>query len=89
METTAIIPAFSGEIYIGSIITKTKNHADHIIVVDDGSTDGTAELAQPAGAEVVRYVKRREKADAIKTGIQATLKNGTKIVTISVDNKYQ
>lgn len=88
METTAIIPAFNEEIYIGSIIIKTKNYADHIIVVDDGSTDGTAELAQLAGAEVVRYVKTRGKTDAIKTGIQAALKNGTEIVIISVDNKY-
>jgi glycosyltransferase involved in cell wall biosynthesis len=41
---------------------------DLVVVVDDGSTDATAELAREAGAEVVRHARNRGKAAAMTTG---------------------
>jgi len=44
---------------------------DLVVVVDDGSTDGTGALAEGAGATVVRHGRRRGKAAAMETGAEA------------------
>jgi cellulose synthase/poly-beta-1,6-N-acetylglucosamine synthase-like glycosyltransferase len=49
---TVILPAFNEEVAIGSIVLLTKHYADHVIVVDDGSSDRTAAIARKAGAHV-------------------------------------
>ncbi|HEY9333421.1 MAG TPA: glycosyltransferase, partial [Kribbella sp.] len=41
---------------------------DLVVVVDDGSTDGTTEAAERAGAVVVRHERNRGKAAAMETG---------------------
>jgi len=51
--TCAVIPALNEELVIGSIVLKTLHEVDHVIVVDDGSHDRTAEVAGLAGADVV------------------------------------
>jgi glycosyltransferase involved in cell wall biosynthesis len=45
--------------------------ADIVVVVDDGSTDSTAELAASAGAQVIRHARNRGKAAALETGAEA------------------
>lgn len=89
MPITAIIPALNEEISIGSVVLKTKKYADHVIVVDDGSTDNTAEIAKLAGADVVRHDKNKGKGEALKTGFNLARNNGTKIiVTIDADGQH-
>lgn len=89
MSITVIIPAFNKEMSIGSTVLKTKKHADTIIVVDDGSTDDTAEIARLAGANIIRHTRSRGNGEALKTGLNSALKNGTKIiVAIDTDNKH-
>lgn len=89
MTITAIIPALNEEISIGSMVIKTKKFADHVIVVDDGSTDDTAEIARAAGADVIRHSKNKGKGEALKTGFHAACQNGTKIiVTIDADGQH-
>jgi glycosyltransferase involved in cell wall biosynthesis len=46
---------------------------DIVVVVDDGSRDGTAALAQGAGAHVMRHSRNRGKAAAMETGAEAVL----------------
>lgn len=88
-DITAIIPALNEEISIGSIVIKTKRYAGHVIVVDDGSTDDTAEIAQLAGAEIISHAKNKGKGEALKTGFSAARNNGTKIiVTIDADGQH-
>ena len=41
-----------------------------VVVVDDGSTDGTSDAARAAGAEVVRHERNRGKAAALETGVR-------------------
>lgn len=88
MPITVIIPALNEEISIGSMVIKTKKYANHVIVVDDGSTDNTAEIARIAGAYVIIHAKNGGKGEALKTGFREACKNGTKvIVTIDADGQ--
>lgn len=65
---TAIIPAYNEQIAIGSIILNTLTHVDRVIVIDDGSTDKTAEVAVLAGAELIKriWVKERHLKQDLK-----------------------
>ncbi|MFA4907125.1 MAG: glycosyltransferase [archaeon] len=86
-ETVIIIPAFNEEKWIGNtidLIRKTKVSA-RIIVVNDGSTDKTAEIAASKGSDVVT-ISHRGKANAFFAGLSAALKlNPKAIVTIDAD----
>ncbi len=86
---TAILPAFNEEVSIGSVVLHARQHADRVIVIDDGSTDRTAEMAELAGAEVVRHPFNKGKGAALKTGFEAASKNGAKvIVTMDTDGQH-
>jgi glycosyltransferase involved in cell wall biosynthesis len=66
----AVIPAYNEERYIGSVVLKTRKQVDTVIVVDDGSTDLTAEIAEAAGAVVVRHEGKHGKGTALSTGFR-------------------
>ena len=51
-KVTLILPAYNEEVSTGSITLRSKQHADRVIVIDEGSTDRTAEVAELAGAEI-------------------------------------
>ena len=68
-QTAAVIPAYQDEKHIGDIARRTRERLDHVVVVDDGSTDHTAQRAREAGAEVIVHNQNRGKGDAIKTGL--------------------
>ncbi|PYL62526.1 MAG: hypothetical protein DMF24_03765, partial [Verrucomicrobia bacterium] len=51
--TAAVIPAYQDEKHIGDIVRRTREQLDHVLVIDDGSTDHTAQRARDAGAEVI------------------------------------
>lgn len=48
----ALLPAYNEEVSIGSVVLRTRQHANRVVVIDDGSRDQTAEVAAMAGAEV-------------------------------------
>jgi glycosyltransferase involved in cell wall biosynthesis len=66
----AIIPAYNEERSIGSVVLKAKKYVDTIMVVDDGSSDLTADIAQAAGAVVVPMERNRGKGAALNFGLQ-------------------
>lgn len=59
------IPAYDEEKYVANIVLQAKQYADEVIVVDDGSRDNTARIAELAGATVVRHDRNRGKGVAI------------------------
>lgn len=83
----AILPAFNEEVSIGSVVLLASQHADRVIVVDDGSHDRTAEVAELAGAEVIRHPENRGKGAALKTGFSA-VDGAEVIVTIDTDGQH-
>jgi glycosyltransferase involved in cell wall biosynthesis len=68
-QTAAVIPAYQDEKHIGDIVRRTRERLDYVLVVDDGSTDQTAQRAREAGAEVIVHNQNRGKGEAIKTGL--------------------
>ncbi|MGD0954469.1 MAG: glycosyltransferase family 2 protein [Methanotrichaceae archaeon] len=83
----AILPAFNEEVSIGSMVLRARRYVDRVIVVDDGSSDKTAEVAEQAGAEVIQHPENRGKGAALKTGFEYL--NGEKIVvTMDTDGQH-
>ena len=86
---TVILPAYNEEDSIGSVILLTKFYADNVIVVDDGSSDRTAEIARKAGAEVIIHETNTGKGGALKTGFTAAANLGADIiVTMDSDGQH-
>lgn len=67
-NTLVIIPAYNEERFIGSVVIQARHYAMDVIVVDDGSTDDTVNIATEAGASVLRHEKNLGKAAALTTG---------------------
>jgi len=78
----AAIPCYNEERYIGSVILKTKKLVDQVLVVDDGSTDRTAEVAEAAGALVVKHNVNQGKGVAINTAFDEARKLGANILVL-------
>jgi len=85
-KVSVVIPAFNEAMSIGSVITDCKAFCDEIIIVDDGSTDNTAEIAKNSGAVVIRNEKNLGVAKAIQRGLSAT--HGDIIVTMDADGQH-
>ncbi len=69
----AVIPAYNEARFIGSVVLQTLQHACTVIVVDDGSTDLTAPVAQSAGAVVVQHMNNKGYGAAISTAFAAAI----------------
>lgn len=86
--TIVVIPAYNEERFIGSVILKAKALVDTVIVVDDGSSDSTAEIAEAAGALVVRHPVNRGKGVALNTGFLKARELCPNVV-ITMDGDWQ
>jgi hypothetical protein len=72
----AVISCFNEAERIGPLLTRVRRHLPHIVVVDDGSTDPTAEIARHGGASVVRLAENGGKGAALRTGWRRARKEG-------------
>ena len=79
MNVTAVIPAYNEEQTIADVVKRVKNidKIQKVIVVSDGSTDSTAEIARQYGADVIELNENVGKGGAIKAGINEC---GTEII---------
>ncbi|NQV11954.1 glycosyltransferase family 2 protein [Candidatus Uhrbacteria bacterium] len=85
----AVIPAFNEEREVGNVVKNTLPFVDRVLVVDDGSSDGTASVARAAGAVVVQHVINRGLGASLGTGIKSARKiGGTKIITLDADGQH-
>src|SRR5262245_9274694 len=68
VDVAVVIPAKNEHDRVAATIAAAKTISDLVIVVDDGSTDGTALIAREAGSLVVAHTRNRGKAAAMTTG---------------------
>jgi len=80
-SVSVIIPAFNEHLAVGAVVKEVIDALEayripgEVIVVDDGSSDGTGEAAYRAGARVMRHRSNRGYGSALKTGIMAAAHN--------------
>jgi glycosyltransferase involved in cell wall biosynthesis len=83
------IAAYNEANYIGSIVLQARQYIDEVIVVDDGSTDNTARVAELAGATVVRHVENSGKGAAIQSILaEARKRNPDVLVLLDADAQH-
>jgi glycosyltransferase involved in cell wall biosynthesis len=85
-----VIPALNEAATIGEVVTRALAAAGGVIVVDDGSTDGTGEISRCAGAHVIRHEAPGGYDAAISEGLNAAFgQNSIAVVTMDADGQHR
>jgi len=85
----AAIPALDAEATIGEVVRRTREIVPHVLVVDDGSRDGTAREAESAGAILVRHARNLGKGRALRTAFAELFAAGfEQVVTLDADGQH-
>jgi glycosyltransferase involved in cell wall biosynthesis len=83
------LPAFNEEVAIGSTVITTQRFADEVVVVDDGSTDRTAKVAEAAGATVLQHESNQGKGRAVQTLFEyAKQREVSALVLLDADGQH-
>lgn len=84
-RVSVLVPALNEAVTIGATVRSIKETGlvDEVIVIDDASTDGTGDLAEEAGAQVIRRPARGGKGEALNAGLSAA--TGDILATVDAD----
>ncbi len=88
MKVCCIIPAYQESQAIAQVVSTTRQYIDCVFVIDDGSTDGTGDIALKNGAVVLRHPRNIGKGAALRTGFWKALQTGCDII-ITLDGDGQ
>ena len=89
MRIAAAIPAFQAGASVGNVVRRTREVLPEVLVVDDGSSDATAEAARGAGAELVAHAVNRGKGAALVTAFRTLFARGCDaVVTLDADGQH-
>ena len=85
------LPVFNEAKHVDSVLDLVVQHADHVLVVDDGSTDGTSErLAQRQDVQVLTHPHNRGYGAALKTAFEEAIRQRYDVlVTIDCDGQHE
>lgn len=86
LTTSAIIPAFNEASRIGQTLKAVQKFVDEVIVVDDASTDNSAEIAKAFGAKVITHKNNKGYIEAIKSGFREA--SGAIVITFDADGEF-
>jgi len=89
ITVAAVIPAYLEEKHVGDVVRRTLLQLANVVVVDDGSSDRTAEEAKNAGADVIVHEQNRGKGESIKSGFRYWLDHGaTYVIILDADGQH-
>lgn len=85
---TVVIPAYNEESTIGDVVHAVRRHVPEarVLVIDDGSTDSTAQEARVAGADVISHPVNKGNGASIKTALRAI--PGGRVAVIDGDGQH-
>lgn len=84
-----VIPCLNEGATIAGVVRAAGRWGGTVVVVDDGSSDGTAELARGAGAKVLRHEQNRGKGRALHSGLAWALRHGfARAITMDGDGQH-
>ncbi|MEZ4317060.1 MAG: glycosyltransferase [Myxococcota bacterium] len=85
-----VIPTKDNAGTIAAVVTGCLRHTSDVLMVDDGSSDGSGDLARQAGAIVVRHERNRGKGAALETALDWASEHGfSHIVAIDADAQHE
>jgi glycosyltransferase involved in cell wall biosynthesis len=82
MKVVAIVPCHNEAHRVADVVAGLLPHVAHVVVIDDASTDSTAQLAADAGATVVSHAINRGYGAAVATGFTWALSRGADAVVM-------
>jgi glycosyltransferase involved in cell wall biosynthesis len=85
------LPVYNEQRHVGGVLDETLRHSGQVLVVDDGSTDGTADLlAQRDDIRVVTHATNKGYGEALKSAFRYALDHGFEVlVTIDCDGQHE
>ncbi|MDQ3284099.1 MAG: glycosyltransferase family 2 protein [Acidobacteriota bacterium] len=84
-----LIPALNAERTLPHVVVDARRQLEPVVVIDDGSSDATGEVARAVGATVLRHDVNRGKGGALKTGFAWALQNGFDgVITLDADGQH-
>lgn len=88
-NVAVLIPALNEELRIREVVQGALAHCPHVIVVDDGSDDGTADAVADLPVTVLRHERRMGKGAALRNGFAQALRMGLRaVVTMDGDGQH-
>lgn len=87
-KTLALIPAYNEAAHIQAVVQAALPHIP-VLVIDDGSQDQTAHLAEEAGAQVIRQMPNQGKGAALRAGFRYALESDREaVITLDADGQH-
>lgn len=90
MNPCVLIPSYNEAVNICNVVKGALSYVRDVIIIDDGSTDGTGVAAQAAGASVIRHSENKGKGEALRTGFNFVKekKNWDAVIIMDGDGQH-